>query len=135
VLRILVVDDDAQIRAMFEAILTAEQYEVRTCANGKDALECLREYRADLVFVDMLMPGSDGFETIQHVRRSWPTLKMIAMSGGGSIESGLYLSLATQFEVTHTLAKPFSKQELLQAIDRAVRHIPHREAGSTSPDA
>jgi DNA-binding NtrC family response regulator len=134
ILRILVVDDDAQIRAMLEAILTAEQHEVRTCASGQDALDCLREYRADLLLVDMLMPGSDGIETIRHVQQAWPTLKMIAMSGGGSVEAGFYLSLASQFDVTHTLAKPFSKQELLYIIDRAVTHSPRREAGNQRPD-
>jgi PAS domain S-box-containing protein len=133
-LRILVVDDDAQIRAMLDALLTAEQYEVRTCASGAEALECLGDYRADLLLIDMLMPERDGLETVQQVRQAWPNLKAIAMSGGGSVESGFYLSLATQFEVTHTLAKPFSKQELLSVIDRAMMHLPSREAGSNSPD-
>ena len=132
-LRILVVDDDAQIRAMIEALLTAEQYEVKTCASGTEALECLGDYRADLLLIDMLMPERDGIETVQQVRKAWPNLKAIAMSGGGSVESGFYLSLATQFEVTHTLAKPFSKQELLSVIDRAMMPIPSREAGSNSP--
>ncbi|MCX5720615.1 MAG: response regulator [Nitrospirae bacterium] len=133
-LRILVVDDDAQIRAMLEALLTAEQYEVRTCASGAEALKCLGDYPADLLLIDMLMPERDGLETVQQVRRAWPDIKAIAMSGGGSVEAGFYLSLATQFEVTHTLAKPFSKQELLSVIDRAVPQSPSRDVGSNSPD-
>lgn len=134
-LRILVVDDDAQIRAMLDALLTAEQYEVRTCASGAEALKCLGDYRADLLLIDMLMPERDGLETVQQVRRAWPAIKAIAMSGGGSVESGFYLSLATQFEVAQTLAKPFSKQELLSVIDRAVPHSPSRDVGGHGADS
>ena len=134
-LRILVVDDDAQIRAMIAALLTAEQYEVKTCASGTEALTCLEDYRADLLLIDMLMPERDGLETIRQIRRAWPDIKAIAMSGGGSVESRFYLSLATRFEVTQTLAKPFSKQELLSVIDRAVTQSPGQDAGRHSPDS
>ncbi len=132
-LRILVVDDDSQIRAMIEALLTAEQYEVKTCASGAEALTCLEDYRADLLLIDMLMPERDGLETVRQARRTWPDIKAIAMSGGGSVESRFYLSLATKFEVTQTLAKPFSKQELLSVIDRAVTQSPGQDAGKHGP--
>ena len=133
-LRILVVDDDAQIRAMIAALLTAEQYEVKTCASGTEALTCLEGYRADLLLIDMLMPERDGLETIRQIRRAWPDIKAIAMSGGGSVESRFYLSLATRFEVSQTLTKPFSKHELLHVIERAISHVPNRDMDRRGPD-
>jgi len=118
--RILVVDDDAQIRAMIEDLLKEEPYEVRSSATGPDAQHYLRTYGADLVLLDMLMPDSDGIETIQQIRRDWPTLPVLAMSGGGIAASEFYLLLAKQFGAVHTLAKPFAKRDLLQAMDVAL---------------
>ncbi|MEC4889129.1 MAG: PAS domain S-box protein, partial [Nitrospira sp.] len=114
---ILVVDDDAQIRTMIEDLLTDEPCEVRTCATAQEARRCLQGYAADVLLVDMLMPDTDGVETIQTVQRDWPALKIIAMSGGGAVNAEIYLSLAKKFGARDTLRKPFSKRDLLRAIE------------------
>lgn len=117
--RILVIDDDAQIRVLIEDLLKEGPHEVRSCATGQEARNCLDTFAADLLLIDMLLPGTDGIETIQEIRRYWPALPIIAMSGGGLLNVEFYLSLAKQFGAVHTLAKPFSKRGLLQAIDVA----------------
>jgi len=97
--RILVIDDDADTRAMLEQILKAAGYEVILAADGREGVERHSTSPADLVITDIYMPKQDGLETIQELRSCFPTVAIIAMSGGTDSESGsgALLSIAQKF--------------------------------------
>jgi len=81
--RILVIDDESQLRAMLKKFLEMEGYEVITASNGKEGLHLFSEDPADLVITDLIMPDKEGIETIKELKASNPKTKVIAMSGGG----------------------------------------------------
>jgi len=118
--RILLVDDDESFRPMLHATLERCGYEVVTAMNGKEALARYGQQEVDLVITDLIMPDKEGLETIVELRRQAPGVKIIAMSGGGRNNPRAYLHMAKQFGAVGVLPKPFSTQELLDAINVAL---------------
>jgi CheY-like chemotaxis protein len=114
--RILVVDDDEQVRTMLRRTLEREGYEVEEAADGQAALDAHRRQAADLLIVDIVMPEKEGLETIFELRRDYPEVKVIAISGGGHLAPQGYLDTAARFGAQRTFAKPVDRDELLEAI-------------------
>ena len=114
--RILVIDDDAPIRIVLQQTLERAGYEVINAPDGDVGMKLQSEEPADLVITDILMPEKEGIETIMELHRDFPGVKIIAISGGGRIESDTYLSLAKKMGVQRTLNKPFERKELLEAV-------------------
>lgn len=114
--RILVVDDDPNIRQMLRSMLEREGYDVEAAANGRECLEFFRSAPAELVITDIIMPEQEGIETIRQLRADYPNCKIIAISGGGRIGPSDYLSMAKLLGATHTLAKPFDRAQLILAV-------------------
>jgi CheY-like chemotaxis protein len=114
--RVLIIDDDEQVRALLHEILDRAGYEVTEAANGLEGLNLYRAGPVDLVITDLLMPEKEGVETIVELRREFPDARIIAMSGGGRNAGRDYLSIAAQLGAGATMAKPFSRQEVLNAI-------------------
>ena|SRR5438477_441719 len=114
--RVLLIDDDDTFRRVLRATIDGLGYDVIEVANGREAIAVFPVEGVDLVITDLLMPEKDGFELIRHLRRRAPGVPVIAMSGGGRIDSGLYLEVAEQLGARWTLAKPFSKGDLENAI-------------------
>ena len=85
--RILVVDDEAQIRTMLTQMLELEGYTVHTGENGEEGLALVGRYAFDLVITDMIMPVKDGLKFIMELIRDYPDLKILAISGGGAIKA------------------------------------------------
>jgi len=119
--RILVIDDDAQIRGMLKFMFEEAGYEVMTAPEGEAAMKLHHETPADLVVTDILMPGKEGVETIIGLRKESPAIKIIAISGGGAVGSQVYLDLAKKFGVHRTFAKPLDLKELLESVRELVR--------------
>jgi len=119
--RILLIEDNAPLLAMERAVLTAAGHEVVPATNGKEALLIFADASFDLVVTDVVMPEKDGLETISHLRRKYPTLKIIAVSGGGRVEAGDYLVMARKLGAAQTLAKPFTGEQLIKAVDKVLR--------------
>ncbi len=87
-------------------------------ADGAEALRILAERPADLVITDLLMPETDGIETIMELRRLYPGTKIIAISGGGEYQTGAgFLRAAESLGADRTLTKPFRFQQLLPAVE------------------
>lgn len=114
-MRILVVDDSSTIRRSAESMLTAEGYEVVTAENGFEALSKVARDNPDLIFVDIMMPRLDGYQTCAIIKnnaryRSTPVVMLTSKDGlfdqarGRVVGSDLYLT------------KPFTKEELLAAV-------------------
>ena len=104
--KILIVDDDRQIRSMLRRLLERHGYEVREAENGLLGRETLETWPANLMICDIMMPEEEGLGTIRRVTGRHPGLKIIAISGGGLGRSGDYLELAGRLGATRTLAKP-----------------------------
>ena len=114
---ILVVDDDPQLRTVCRTTLEEAGYSVREAANGKEALAALDVTAIDLVALDLSMPDMDGFEFLRVVRVRSPKPKIIVMSG---FMGGTMLPTAKLFGAVATLAKPFSPESLLSAVEEAL---------------
>jgi CheY-like chemotaxis protein len=115
--RLLVVDDNEDMRQTMKRLLERLGYEVEIAANGARALEMQPRVAADVLITDIFMPDTDGLETINQFKASFPQVKIIAMSGGGaSIREADYLSTASVVGADAVLRKPFSKESLLEAL-------------------
>ncbi len=114
--RILIIDDEAMIRDLLKELLEREGYETITASGGNDGIEIYRKKPADLIITDLIMPGKEGIETIMELRRDFPDVKIIAMSGGGKIDSETYLKIAKTIGAIETIAKPFDRKDLLKTI-------------------
>jgi len=118
--RILVVDDEAQIRTMLTQMLELEGYEVHTAENGEDGLALVGRYTFDLVITDMIMPVKDGLKFIMELVRDYPDLKVLAISGGGAIKAERYLTMASYLGDIATLEKPFKREVLLDLVSKQI---------------
>jgi CheY-like chemotaxis protein len=121
VMRILVVDDEIQVRGAIARMLHDAGYEVAECGDGQSAILAYRRQEADLVLCDLFMPDMDGVEVIRLLRSEFPGVKIIAISGGGSDRSFDLLPLAMQLGAASVLYKPFRQESLIVAISRALR--------------
>jgi len=117
---ILIIDDEDQFRKMLRQMLERAGYEVREAADGEKGLQLFRQQPADLVITDIFMPEKEGIETIFELRRDFPDVKIIAISGGGRIGGLQSLKHAEGAGAERTLIKPFERRELLQAIQNVL---------------
>jgi DNA-binding NtrC family response regulator len=118
--RILVVDDDEQVRTMLRMTLEAAGYEAEEAPDGKIAIRILRERPADLVITDLIMPEKEGIETIMDIRKEWPGAKIIAISGGGRLVASDFLWHAQRLGAARAFQKPIDRKKLLDAVRELV---------------
>jgi DNA-binding response OmpR family regulator len=118
--RILVIDDEEQIRAWMLLALSAAGYHVDEAADGEQGLTLARRQWFDLVITDLVMPEKEGVETIRELRELCPGTRIIAMTGAFI---GDFLKVVEKLGASATLTKPFSSAELLQQV-RAVLEPP-----------
>ena len=111
---ILLIDDDEQVRRVFQVTLEGAGYRVLTAESGPHGLRLLQHQEVDLMLVDIFMPDMDGLEVIQLLHKNRPAYKIIAISGGSGKRN--HLDTAKYLGAHDTLKKPFSLQELLQAV-------------------
>ena len=114
--RILVIDDEEPVRTMMRQMLEKVGYEVVEAPDGDVGIRLLCDHLADLIITDLFMPRKEGIETMLEVRKHFPQVKIIAMSGGGRTGKLDFLPMATSFGALRTLAKPFERRELLEAV-------------------
>jgi len=114
--RILVVDDEEQMRRVLKQMLESAGYQVSEAPDGKVALWISKVSPADLTITDLIMPEKEGIETIRELKRDFPEVRVIAISGGGKVGAELYLDMARELGIDRTLEKPFKKEDLLKAV-------------------
>lgn len=119
--RVLAIDDEESILSLLSIMLTDAGHEVVTATNGQAGLKRLAADRFDLVITDIVMPVTEGIETIQHLRRITATLPILAISGGGRFGSYDMLQAAKKLGATATLSKPFLKDDLLQIVNELLQ--------------
>ncbi len=119
--RILIVEDDTNLRMILQNIVVQAGYSVLTAADGSEALNHIYQDPPQLVITDIIMPETEGIELILSLRKLFPDIPIIAISGGGQLGADYYLDMAREFGADITLAKPFDKQTLLAAIESLLR--------------
>jgi CheY-like chemotaxis protein len=111
--RVLVIDDDHAVRGLLQQTLSEAGYEVSSAADGRAAMQLVAEQAFDLVLTDLIMPEQEGIETIRALRRDYPAVRIIAISGAAE---EVYLETAGILGAGVTLRKPIDRQVLLRAI-------------------
>jgi CheY-like chemotaxis protein len=124
--RILVIDDEPFILEALKRVLGSSAVLVVGAANADAGLAAMRESPADLVIIDVILPGMDGVAAIKIFRRDYPAVRIIAISGGGNfglnaylpdaISTSAYLAACRAAGADGTLAKPFETAELRALI-------------------
>ena len=118
--RILLVDDEANVRTVFSDLLRRESYIVKGVENGLDAIKVLEEETFDLALVDLKMPRMDGIEVLENIKKMKPQLPVIIYTGYGSVTSAVE---AMRKKATDFINKPFSPEELKLSIRKALGRI------------
>lgn len=114
--RILVVDDEQDIRDVSCLLLNKSGYEAISFESAQAALDAMEQESYDLVLTDMLMPEMDGVELITEIRRRNPEQVILAMSGGGHAPKESYLQIAKLYGVQGVIPKPFNREKLIEAL-------------------
>jgi DNA-binding NtrC family response regulator len=116
---VLLIDDDDLIRESLEAALLHYGHEVRLANGARMAFDMIAQKAPQVVVTDIMMPDIDGIGVVQEVKKRWPKLPVIAISGGGMSPSDDILTMASVLGATATLSKPFDIAELSQLITQA----------------
>ncbi len=115
--RILLVEDDEFVRDMLCQMLRRASHEVEGAVDGEEALEKLQAIQPDVMITDIIMPRKSGTALISEVMKKHPTLKIIAISGGGRLDPEGYLDLSESLGAHVSFKKPVDKDALLMAVD------------------
>ncbi len=114
---LLVVDDEEIMREILETLLTREGYEVRLAASGQEGLELARALPFDAAIVDIMMPGLNGIEALEELKRIDEDLSVIIITAYGSIESAISAMKSGAFDY---ITKPFKNEEVLVVVSNAL---------------
>jgi DNA-binding response OmpR family regulator len=114
--RILLLDDDRDLREAVRTILEEAGHLVNDAPDGKSGIEMYREAPSDIVITDIRMPEKTGNETIIELRAEFPEVKIIAISGGGTVGTDVYMRVARKLGADEAISKPFAPDELLSAV-------------------
>jgi CheY-like chemotaxis protein len=121
---ILIVDDDAAVQTTIGLLLERAGHHVVSASDGRKGLLSLEAGHFDLLFLDIFMPGMDGFETMRMVRQQHPRIPIIVISGrpmpSNAGASPDFLTMATKLGAVTSLQKPFKGTELLAAASRCL---------------
>jgi DNA-binding response OmpR family regulator len=120
---ILIIDDDSDLRIIMQELLRAEGYKISVAADGEQGIALQREEPASLLITDIYMPGKEGVETIRDFRKEFPTVPIIAISGGGRLSSEGGLFAAKELGAATILRKPFEMTDLLTSVAAALKGL------------
>ncbi|WP_319588442.1 response regulator [uncultured Desulfobulbus sp.] len=121
-MRILVIDDDDQMRTLLRQVMEWAGYEVIEAGDGREGMQKQRKQPADLVITDLIMPEQEGLETITSLKKEYPGIKIIAISGGGRIGPEAYLPAAQELGADKVFSKPFDVRELAETVRELLSH-------------
>jgi len=125
---ILVVDDDVIVIKSCRRILEAEGFEVTTVASADEALEKIKIYDFDLLVMDVKMPTHDGIFLMREIKKNWPDIPIIVMSGYPTPET---VADVVRLGAVQFIPKPFKPDEFMKSIREVIRKMPHKTAFPT----
>ncbi|MCD4777755.1 MAG: sigma-54 dependent transcriptional regulator, partial [Desulfobacterales bacterium] len=114
---ILIVDDEPSILQSLSGLLADEGFEIETATNGYEGLKIVEERSPDLVLLDIWMPGIDGIETLKEIKKNYPTIPVIIITGHGTIETAVK---ATKLGAYDLIEKPLSIDNIIVTINNAL---------------
>lgn len=114
---ILIVEDEKELREMLKISLIRHNFTVFEAVNGRDAITHFKPSSTDLVVTDLIMPEEDGLKVIMKLKEVKPSIKIVAISGGGKAGPGSYLNLAKALGADAIYSKPFSINDLIVKIE------------------
>lgn len=129
--RVLVVDDEPEVREALKRILQKEHYEVEAAADGLEARDLVASRSFNLVITDLIMPGMDGLALLTHLRQACPDTRVMIMTAYGGWDSYLDAMNSGAFNY---VTKPIKKDELLRLVRNALMPDPD-DAPEADPDA
>jgi DNA-binding NtrC family response regulator len=127
-MNILVVDDDAIVIKSCRRILEAEGYEVFAAPGADQALEMLKTSDYDLLLIDVKMPKRDGMYLMREIKKNWPEIPTIIMTGYPTSET---IAEVLKLGATLFIPKPFRPDELIKSIRQAFKNMPARRSFPT----
>ncbi len=116
--RVLIADDEKNMRWVLGQALTAEGYEVVEASNGKEALAAVKEHGPDVIVLDHRMPAPDGMEVLRRLRAKGESVPVIMLTAHGNVETAV---AAMKAGATEYLTKPFDLEEVKLALEKASR--------------
>ena len=122
---VLVAEDSEFLRLLLKRILHLAGCEVQLAVDGREALRIWKTRSFDLVVTDLVMPNNDGLELIREIRSQGSAAKIIAISGGSSLDSTHFLEVAKKLGADYCLLKPITLTEMLETVELA---LPLKEA-------
>ena len=114
--RILVIDDQESIRRIVRRALEQDGHQVMDASDGEMGMQVLARHGADVVITDIFMPGQDGILTLRQIRKQFPGLKVIVISGGDSTGMMDLRKDAELLGAVTSLSKPFTTQEIVDVV-------------------
>lgn len=119
--KILVIDDEEQLRDLLKQMLSRDGHEITTAFDGVEGMKSFNQFNPDLVITDIIMPNKDGIEVITELLCRKPNLPIIAISGGRrAITAEFNLESAELLGVKGILSKPFTRDQLRDAVNQAL---------------
>jgi CheY-like chemotaxis protein len=115
---ILIIDDDPDTRDLLKISLEAAGHQITAAADGSEGVQAYRTNKADLVIMDLYMPGQEGLETIKQLRMEFPEVRIVAISGKPT--GATMLSVAKRLGAIGVLHKPFLQEELLHVVEQSL---------------
>ncbi|THB77817.1 MAG: response regulator [Desulfobulbaceae bacterium] len=116
--RILVIEDDQQVRKLFQVKLSRLGYVVDEASDGNEGLSSCQKNRYDLVITDLVMPEKEGIETIIELKKDYSDIKIIAISGGGRLDPSNYLNIAKKLGANRVFTKPVEWDQMIEAVEK-----------------
>ena len=116
--KIVIVDDDQDIREAIMIDLDDNCFTLFEAENGKDALDFLENNQVDYVITDLIMPEEDGLSLIPKIKERYPQIEVIAVSGESRYGTSSYLKTAMAFGASHTIQKPFNSGVFTQYFQK-----------------
>ena len=115
-MKIMLVDDEERFLTTTQKLLSRKGYDILTASSGAEALETLRTHNVHVVILDVKMPGMDGIETLKAIKRNFPLVEVIMLTGHGTIDSAVE---GLKSGATDYLTKPTDVQDLIEKAEEA----------------
>ncbi len=115
--RVLVVDDEEALRTVLSTELKGEGYEVDTASDGDEAISIVQNKKFDLLLLDIKMPKVDGFEVLKFVKKSFPAIKVIMLTGFADLKNAIE---SKKLGAEDFVSKPYDLVDLLTTIERVL---------------
>ena len=115
-MKMMLVDDEERFLSTTGKLLSRKGYDVLTAASGAEALEKLRQHKIHVVILDVRMPGMDGIDTLKQIKRLYPMVEVIMLTGHATVESAID---GLKSGATDYLMKPADIEEILEKAEEA----------------